>query len=74
MKKDARFMLLGIYLLVASLWCIALGAVIVGSYILPLISLVCMVRGFCGKTQEWKPDAWKAEDTQAPATEEDSVS
>ena len=31
MKKDVRFMLLGIYLLVASLWFIALGAVIVGS-------------------------------------------
>jgi hypothetical protein len=52
MKKDVRFMLLGIYLLVASLWFIALGAVIVGSYILPLISLICMVRGFCGKPQE----------------------
>ena len=74
MKKDVRFMLLGIYLLVASLWFIALGAVIVGSYILPLISLICMVRGFCGKPQEWKPDAWKAESAQATASEEDSAS
>ena len=69
MKKDVRFMLLGIYLLVASLWCIALGAVIVGSYILPLISLICMVRGFCGKLE-----VGKTEDLSNPSSAEDSAS
>lgn len=51
MKNDMRFMLLGIYLLVAAVWCMKLGLVITGTIILPLISLACMVWGFCGKPQ-----------------------
>lgn len=63
MKKDIRFMLLGIYLLVASLWCIAIGLLILGAVVLPLISLGCMVWGFCGKPQNLQSDAPEREDS-----------
>ena len=63
MKKDIRFMLLGIYLLVASLWCIAIGLAIVGAVVLPLISLGCMVRGFCGIPQSQQIDTPEREDS-----------
>ena len=63
MKKDIRFMLLGIYLLVASLWCITIGLSIVGAVVLPLISLGCMVRGFCGMPRSQQIEMPEQEDS-----------
>ena len=60
MNKRAKLMLLGIFLVAASCWCLLMhGAstsfdlfAAAGSVILPLAALLCFVTGFTGESPE----------------------
>ena len=53
MKRDVKWMLLGIFLAVASCWCLTAGAGntffgVLGFYVLPLVAIITFATGFTG--------------------------
>ena len=61
MNRDLKWMLLGIFLGVAAVWCLMLGQgnapfAIVGGYILPLVAVICFGTGFSGEGDKPPPD------------------
>lgn len=55
MKHNTRWMLLGIFLGVAAVWCLLAGSggstvlAALGFYLLPIMALVCFLTGFSGQ-------------------------
>lgn len=53
MNRDLKWMLLGIFLGVAAIWCLMLGQgnmpfAILGGYMLPIVAVICFGTGFTG--------------------------
>lgn len=53
MNRDLKWMLLGIFLGVAAIWCLMLGQgstpyAILGGYVLPIAAVICFGTGFSG--------------------------
>ncbi|MGO5114026.1 hypothetical protein ACTQ33_03195 [Candidatus Avoscillospira sp. LCP25S3_F1] len=57
MKRDLKWMLLGIFLGVSAIWCLLFGRGsvlfgILGGYALPIVAVICFGTGFSGYTVE----------------------
>lgn len=53
MKRDIKWMLLGIFLGVAACWCLTVGAgsvffLVLGFYVLPVVAVIVFATGFTG--------------------------
>lgn len=63
MNRDLKWMLLGIFLGVAAVWCLVFGStdsslvlLILGVYVLPLVAVICFGTGFSGVDDKPPPD------------------
>ena len=74
MSRDLKWMLLGIFLGVAAIWCLMLGQgnapfAIVGGYILPLVAVICFGAGFSGEGDKPPPDDSSHTESQSEETD-----
>lgn len=63
MNRDLKWMLLGIFLGVAAVWCLVFGSadrstvlLFLGVYVLPLVAVICFGTGFTGEGDKPPPD------------------
>ena len=76
MKYSVRWMLLGIFLGVAAVWCLLAGSggstvlAALGFYLLPIMALVCFLTGFCGQGEP-RADESHSENPDVPRDTED---
>lgn len=71
LKRSLRWMLAGIFLGIAAVWCVVLGGntqpfVILGGLILPVLALVCFVTGFFESGPSGRPEDDRGEGEDAP--------
>ena len=73
MKRDVKWMLLGIFLAVAAVWCLVLAGgsivyIVMGYYVLPILAVITFFIGFGGAGNP--PTSSQKENTTVPSDSE----